>query len=55
MRYTLMLNMGKSKVPASKETLSGLIENTSNVIQNMYACLLTDIRALERLEVIIAG
>lgn len=50
MRYTLMLNMGKSKVPASKETLSGLIENTSNVIQNMYACLLTDIRALERLE-----
>lgn len=42
--------MDKSKIAASKETLNGLMENTSNVIRDMYACLKTDIQALEQLE-----
>lgn len=45
-----MYNMDKSKIPASKETLNGLMENTSNVIRDMYACLQADILTLERLE-----
>lgn len=42
--------MDKSKIPASKETLNGLMENTSIVIRDMYACLQADILTLERLE-----
>lgn len=39
-----------NKIPASKETLNGLMDNTSNVIRDMYACLKSDIQALEQLE-----
>ncbi|MDO4800546.1 MAG: hypothetical protein Q4A15_00125, partial [Prevotellaceae bacterium] len=42
--------MDKGKIPASKETLDGLMNNTSNVIRDMYGCLQTDILALGRLE-----
>lgn len=42
--------MDKSKIPASKETLKELMEKTSNVIRNMYECLLIDIKTLEQLE-----
>lgn len=42
--------MDRSKIPASKETLSKLMVNTSNVIRDLYACLKTEIMALEQLE-----
>ncbi len=42
--------MDKSKIVASKETLSRLLENSSNVIRDKYACLLSDIQTLEQLE-----
>ena len=40
--------MDRSKIPASKETLSKLMVNTSNVIRDLYACLKTEIMALEQ-------
>lgn len=42
--------MDKSKIPASKDTLDNLMDNTSNVIRDMYACLKTDIQTLSRME-----
>lgn len=45
-----MYYMDKNKVPASKETLSGLMEKSSNTIKDMYARLKTEIRALEEME-----
>ena len=42
--------MDKGKIPASKETLNGLMVNTSNVIRDMYGCLQVDILTLEQLE-----
>lgn len=42
--------MDRSKKLASKETLSKLMDNTSNVIRDLYACLKNEIKALEQLE-----
>ena len=42
--------MGNSKTPASKQTLESLMMNTSNVIRDMYACVISEIRSLEAME-----
>lgn len=43
--------MDKRKKPASKKTLKELIDNSSNLIRDMYACLKSDILTLKQLEV----
>lgn len=42
--------MDKSKKTASKKTLSELMDNSSNIIREMYACLKADILTFEQLE-----
>ena len=42
--------MDKNKKTASKKTLSELMDNSSNIIREMYACLKADILTLEQLE-----
>lgn len=42
--------MDRSEKLASKETLSKLMDNTSNVIKDMYACLKTEIQVLEHMK-----
>ncbi len=42
--------MSNSKTPASKQSLESLIMNTSNVIRDMYACVISEIRSLEAME-----
>lgn len=42
--------MDRNIIPASKKTLNDLIDNSSNLIRDMYACLITEIQALEQLE-----
>lgn len=40
----------KNNIPASKETLSKLMDNTRIVIKDMYACLKTEIQVLEQMK-----
>ena len=42
--------MDKNKETARKKTLSELLDNSSNIIREMYACLKADILTLEQLE-----
>lgn len=42
--------MDKNKKTASKKTLSELMDNSSNIIREMYACLKADILTFEQLE-----
>ena len=46
----MAIKNNKSKIPASKETLTKLIDNTSNVIKDMYACLKTETQVLEHMK-----
>ena len=43
--------MDKRKKPASKKTLNELIDNSNNLIRDMYVCLKSDILTLKQLEV----